>query len=251
MKVLFQLVLCVGVSLSGWAKAAAPERIIFVVMGGYNSCPSSSRVLAPYGIGMYAPYKALETKLKTAYPGMEVSSLISCLPEVAPPNGEAKYVLSSNPNKLRYGDSKDIYKEIRALMTQFPDAPTFIAGHSYGGWMAMYMSEAIKSDQFKALFTMDPIGPACGPLEVVFGSSDCHRAPRDRDNRAIADNVAHWSNFFQKADSWLTSSEIDEADANYHVKYNWGPHSDVDGDKRVWAKVEQAVTAAIATASTP
>ncbi len=230
----------VGLMFSCITEAAVPERVLFVVMGGYNSCPSSSRSLPPHGMGMYPPFKKLETKLAASRSGMAITTLVSCLEAVAPPDGEALYVVSDSPTKLQYGDSDKILSQVKGLLAKYPNAPLFIAGHSYGGWMAMYLAEQIQSPQFKGLFTIDPISPACGPLEVAFGSSECHSAPDDLDNSAIAAHAARWVNFYQTADAWLTSSKITQADENHFIDYEWGPHRDVDSDKRTWKRIELA-----------
>src|SRR5690606_20393332 len=135
----------------------------------------------------------------------------------------------------------DVKDEIETIAKAHPKIKVFIAGHSYGGWSAMFLSEKLPATiDIQALFTLDPISPACGPFEVIFGSSDCHQAPKDLNNSAIKNRLQAWVNFYQTDDSWLTSSEIPEAE-NHHIKYTWGPHGDLDSDSRVWKRVQEVV----------
>ncbi len=221
---------------------AAPSQMLFVVMGGYKSCGSAHP--APNGIGMYAPFKKMISSVRSADPEAQVHYLISCLNSEAPPNGKAQYLTSEDPNRVLSGNANVLMNEVERLAEGKENLAVFIAGHSYGGWLSMYLGEKLRlKAPILGLFTVDPIGPACGPMQVVFGGSACKKAPTDLNNLAIRTNVANWVNFYQNQDSWLHSGEIKEAE-NMHVQYR-GPHTEIDSDARTWNRITTAVVAVV------
>lgn len=238
--------LLLSTAASAAASAASPGKILFVTLGGHNSCSKSTRSdLPPLGTGLYPRSEQVSQAVATKSRGMKVLWIAACLDGEAPPDGEGQYVHYDRPKSLSYGDANKIRTEIEAVAKAEPGIPVFIAGHSYGGWMSMYLAETLHpSVEIAGLFTVDPIGPACGPLEVAFGDDACHSAPEDFDNRAIAKRVGAWVNFYQTADSWLTSSEIPEAE-NHEVTFSWGPHGDIDSDAGVWTRIQQVVEKAV------
>jgi len=244
MKKLHVLVALAGFSMGGWA--AGPDKALFVILGGYNSCENSSRSdLPPLGIGMAPGFSKVLKTAQTKNRARTFQYIIGCLEDSPPPSGEGLFVHSRDAKKLLYGDTKQILKEVEAIAKAEPGTAVFVAGHSYGGWMSMYLASQFSKDvNLQGLFTLDPISPACGPAEVVFGDDACHQAPRDLDNKKIKAKTAAWVNFYQTDDSWLTSSSIGEAE-NHHVNSSWGPHGDLDSDSKVWKRVEDVVLKAL------
>lgn len=236
----------VGFLLSTAAPAAAPGKILMVTLGGYNSCSKSTRSdLPPLGTGLYPRSDKMSQAVSTKSRGLKILWIAACLEGDAPPDGEGQYVHYDQPKHLSYGDARKIRNEIEAVAKAEPGIPVFIAGHSYGGWMSMYLAEELNASvKIAGLFTVDPIGPACGPAGVFFGDPACHSAPDDFDNKAILKRVGTWVNFYQTADSWLTSSAIAEAE-NHEVIQTWGPHGDIDSDPGVWKRIQQAVEKAV------
>lgn len=224
---------------AAFADAAPAKKVLFVVSGGYNSCSKSSQASRRAdAVPIVFSYKAMEKTIKTR--GVEVMTLFSCLNDDAPPDGEAEYVLSENRGE-HFGSTKDIRADIEAILKKNPGTAVYLIGHSYGGYMAMYLAETLAgTPNLQGLFTLDPIGPDCGALGVVFGSDACHSAPTDRDNKAIARRTATWHNFYQVEDSWLSSSEIPEAQ-NHHITFSWGPHGEMDTEKVVWDQIQKVV----------
>lgn len=205
------------------------EDVLVVAIGGYSSCGSSNN---PYTIGMYEQTKSLLNRLseRTA----NVKFVIACLRSAAPPSGIGRFVTSEAPQTIQSGNAADLKKAIESLSTE--DTPIFMVGHSYGGWLSMYLSTALSNRTLAGLFTIDPISPkGCGPVEVLMGAAGCHQSPRDLDNKAILERTANWLNFFQTEDRWLTSSEIDVAE-NYHITYD-DSHTRIDADDRVWTRI--------------
>ncbi|MCB0405047.1 MAG: hypothetical protein KDD51_09690 [Bdellovibrionales bacterium] len=236
MKMIALLLLSVSLIATGFESPAQRlelEDVLVVALGGYNSCGSSNN---PYNIGMYDQTASLVKKLSARTPN--VKYIVACLRTVAPPDGEGRYVTSEAPKDIRVGNAAKIKSVIESMSTK--NTPIFVIGHSYGGWLSMYLSTQLSDRKLAGLFTVDPISPkTCGPVEVLLGSAGCHQSPRDLENADILKTTAHWLNFYQTDDRWLTSSEIDEAQ-NFHITYD-DSHTAIDADDRVWTRIVNTV----------
>lgn len=221
--------LCLFVCSVGHADA------LFVIMGGYQSCSQGG----PKAIGMHAPFQKMLGIIRANDSSVKTHYLVSCIGSEAPPNGRMEYYLSDAPGKFLTGNAADLMNEIETLYRDKGEPTVFIAGHSYGGWLAMYLAERLKVGKIGGLFTVDPIGTACGPLQYLFGGKACKEAPQDRNNPLIADNTNSWVNIYQDADSRLHSSPIPQAE-NLLVEYR-GPHTEVDSDERTWQRISSVV----------
>lgn len=240
---LIRMSLCGSLFFSVFGVAgAAPDKALFVLLGGYNSCNVTTRSdVPPLGIKMQPSFQKLIKGVKTSFPKMKIMTLAGCLDTSAPPEGEGMYVVSDFPTSLKYGDSHHVLHRIEDLLKANPGMVVYLIGHSYGGWMSMYLAQELGGKvDLRAIFTLDPIGPACGAFGVVFGDAACHSAPDDRDNRAIKKRAGAWVNFFQNEDSWLSSSEITEAE-NHHITFEWGAHSDISQVTSLWKRIDQVV----------
>jgi pimeloyl-ACP methyl ester carboxylesterase len=240
--VLYRVILA-GLCLSAASVFAAPKTAVFAVLAGYNSCKNATRggpraASIPMANAYARTLKNLQTKVKD----LQVITLYSCLNDDAPPDAEAEYVLSTSPRIDRSGNTRDIRAELEAIYKSHPEAAVYFVGHSYGGWMSMYLTQTLAGKpNLKGLFTIDPIGPECGTAGVIFGSSECHSAPSGLENKNIKSRAGVWLNFFQREDTWLTSSKVREADENHEILFDWGPHSWINAEKKVWDRIEAAV----------
>ena len=228
---------------SAGAFAAPKHQALFVVLGGYNSCEKSTRTdIIAAGVPISHSYRTVEKNLRAKHPDTEFKTIFGCLYAEAPPNGEGEYVTSDSPSHSQSGNAKDVLDEIESAVKKNPKVDIYLVGHSYGGWTTMYLAQELKgSPNLKLLATIDPIGPECDAVGVVLGDSACHSAPTDLDNKSIKKRAAHWVNFYQTEDSWLTSSEIAEANENHHITFNWGPHGDMDTDDGIWERIEKLI----------
>lgn len=227
--------------LSGVGQAVAPaKKAIFLVQGGYDSCNTSSRSdLPPLGIKMYPSFQKMLAALTKSDPNLAPIVLSGCLDTDPPPSGEVQMVLPERTRNLVYGDTLRVQNELVRLVRENPNAPLIMIGHSYGAWMAMHLAVKPVFKRLSLLVTLDPIGPECGPMGVVFGDSACHNAP-PVDSKAIRQKSDRWINFYQDEDSWLSSSEIPHAE-NFAVDATWGPHSEINRNPRVWSVIQKAV----------
>src|SRR5690606_31024668 len=121
------------------AHGSAGGDVLVVALGGYNSCGSSGN---PYGIGMYTQVRSLLDKLATQFEADRVKYLIGCLRTDRPPSGEGRFVTSDAPQTLRYGNADVLQSEIERLVGS-EETYVHIIGHSYGGWLSMYLADAI------------------------------------------------------------------------------------------------------------
>jgi pimeloyl-ACP methyl ester carboxylesterase len=235
------LFLVFGISLLlGEAQAATPSQVSFIVMGGRTSCGSGD--VEPAGLAMYKPFLAMLSDLQASYSTQKFQYLVSCLNTDPPPDGEVLYITSEQPTVTQSGDTDELVKQ---TLSRFgSDEATFVIGHSYGGWMAMYITQNLKSTQKLAgLYTIDPISPNCGPAEVVFGGDECSQAPTELDNVAILNQTNRWLNFYQDSDDWIHSSSIPQAENTYEDYH--GPHTEIDVDTRTWSTISAAVKQAL------
>jgi len=235
MKSLFLLAL---LGLSSVGNSALPEHSLFVVMGGRTSCGSKQPPAA--GIGMHRPFQKMVGELKKENPNANIDYLVSCLNSSPPPSAKAPYITSEDPKKSHEGNANVLESEISRLAAKYDDTEIFMVGHSYGGWLAMYLAERTPlKNGIRAFFTVDAISTLCGPMEYVFGSDYCHQAPRDRDNTAIVKNSRRWVNFYQDDDGMLHSSDIPEA-TNHRIDFR-GAHTQIDNDPRTWEIIKSEV----------
>lgn len=240
--VLYRVILA-GLCVSAVSVFAAPKTAVIAVMAGYNSCKNATRGgPRAASIPMANAYARTLKNLQAKVPDLQVITLYSCLNDDSPPDAQAEYALSTSPNVDRLGNTRDIRAELEAIYKTHPEAAVYLVGHSYGAWMAMYLTQTFAGKpNFKGLFTIDPIGPECGFAGVIFGGTDCHRAPVGLENKNIKTRARVWLNFFQQDDSWLTSSKIREADENHQIRFEWGPHSSMNVQKPVWDRIQAAV----------
>ncbi len=209
--------------------AAPTTDVLFVALGGYSSCNKTG----PTSIGMYNNFQEFLTKVKQSRPDTNIRYLVACLGDVKPPKGQGQFITSENPDTIQHGDTTRVRDEIESLTKLSNDMKVFIVGHSYGGWMSMYLPSIISPTiNIAGLFTLDPISYKCGKSQVVLGGSACKQAPKDLNNQEILQRVGLWENFYQNQDTWLHSSSIPEAN-NHLMKYR-GPHNKVDRDPTVW-----------------
>jgi len=219
-------------------KAQDNRNMLLVVMGGNNSChqDAQGRASSPYGLNMYAPFSHLVDELKSTE-GRSLDFVLTCHNDDA----VVHTVTSDDPQHLVDMDLDQVAPRIEAFAQTRQDAHIFIAGHSYGGWLAMKvvlaLDHRIKVDD---LYTIDPISRVdCSPSKP-FG---CQSAPTDitADGRqALVDWTGRWTNFWEVRTFYLHSAAIHEADENVE---EFTTHFDIDTSADVWTHISQAVKA--------
>ncbi len=223
--------------------AAPTSDVLVVLLGGYDSCGSSDP--APSSQAMYPYFSSMLKDLQTKYPSRNFHYVVSCFNLDAPPDGNAQYITSENASVATSGTIDEIQTQVERIAGTHNSLPTFVIGHSYGGWSAMYLGQNMKlSHALDGLFTIDPISPQCDAGGVIFGSDACHEAPTDLDNATIKKQAVQWTNFYEDEGTWLSSSAIPEASTNKHMQYHM-PHDEIDVDPNVWSQISTAIQAAL------
>lgn len=214
------------------------SQILMLVVGGWNSCvtgdhegPSSFMGRA----GMESPWDGRTTKgFRDFYQKMNINSprtkinfMLVCLQTGPADAAQMRFITSDKLAVLHQTkDGRTPYRseDFPEVVSQyFPDVsiPTYVVGHSYGGWVVMnYIRDIINQRRdVRGLFTLDPISSLqCLPLAQILKSPACTVAPgsisssRDIPNQVIINSLppnAYWHNFFQN-NGGLHSSAIRE-----------------------------------------
>lgn len=235
-KTLWTLFFTLTLTLTASGRAGERDSILLVALGGRTSCRSNT----PKAMDLYKPFKNLLKEIETQRPLVQIHYVVGCLNSDAPPLGSGRYLTSDAPDTILSGNTAAIRSEMENLVSAHPGMPLFIMGHSYGGWMSMYLTTQLAEEvKIDALFSIDPIGIRCGPSGYLTGSPECKKAPTDLNHALIKERVEVWENIYQNQDSWLHSSEIEVA--NNHLLDFRGPHGQIDTDKRTWEIIRKDI----------
>jgi len=219
-------------------KARANRNMLFVVMGGNISChkDAQGRTSSPYGLNMYAPFSRLVDELQSTE-GISPDFILTCHNEDA----VVHTVMSDDPQHIVDMDLDQVAPRIEDFAQTHQDGHVFIAGHSYGGWLAMKVVLALDHRiAVDNLYTFDPISRVdCSPSKP-FG---CQSAPTDMTAdglQALVDWTGHWTNFWEVRTFYLHSAAIPEADENVE---EFTTHYGIDTAADVWTRISQAAKA--------
>jgi len=219
----------------------ADSGAVFVAIGGWNSCVEDPRIPgqpSPWGMNMNKGFSKLVKQLQARSNGQPVKFVMACH---NPDASVARYVLSTDPSRLRVGPHNQMYQEI-GQFAQSTNSPVVILGHSYGGAFAMQAALAMPPQVAIAqLLTIDGISPVnCPPatmakllvdrLSQITGLGDssgggigCQQSPREfnaSQKQTIRGRVGWWQNYHQNdLLSILKADAIPEA-CNTPVKHD-------------------------------
>lgn len=197
----------------------SPDAInpVFVVMGGFLSCPKSTEIVyLPFAqvndIGSRAKKTADELTGAVDLKGGKVQFFVSCysgLLKTGDPVEDLKldsYALRWNTTltpeaKLNIASEKklapsqvssaavldDLIKDLLTHVAAVKNPRVYLFGHSYGGWSVMQVALKLKDAgiSVRGLVTLDPISPVgCKPGSVIgqvvnIPAAGCTRAPSD------------------------------------------------------------------------
>lgn len=211
------------------------ESVLMVVFGGNQSCKvGDDGVRGPRGMDMFVPFRALNDRL-TNDNGWHVTWLVTCH------NSDAavKWVSSDTPAEIQSMTIAEVAPKIEALAEANSPGHVYVAGHSYGGWLALKAGLALSDDvALEGLFTIDAISrPNC----TLTNPGQCTRFPSDvttADRARLKDRTDLWSNFYQTQTGFLHSSPAEEADENLLVATS---HTGIDTHESVWAKLSARI----------
>lgn len=225
---------------------AGGNTVLLVYMGGFNSCSSDS----PDGLYGMAKYNELKTAMEGR--GKTVLSFFSCYNGFS--STELKYRSNGGAVQTTAWDNpRPLFDAVKALSNDHT-LPTYVIGHSYGGWLSSSMAMYFGGNAIRGLYTIDPISPyhcnqgmfaatVAASLSVVNAftpPNGCERAPSQytsNDNRTYPPGLvnnsanrlrtmaragaAEWRSYYQTKD-YLHSSAIPQAGGfpgNTFVRY--------------------------------
>lgn len=208
---------------------------LFTYFGGNTSCgkDSNGNNPSPYGqkawSDIYNLLKANNSETK------KVEYVISCYTDTA----DVVLSYSAEPGKVFATSTEKFAKFVADYAEKVQPDRIILAGHSYGGWLAMKVSE-LESARLPNhhLHTIDPISRKTCSFSSPFG---CQSAPEDFSNNErydLAERSDLWINYFQTQTWYLHSSAIREADKNFKFKTS---HTDIDSASQVWESMSQSI----------
>jgi len=201
---------------------------LIVAIGGNESCGTteSRPTPSPYGMGMFEKLEKIREDITTET-GVTPNFIATCYADTG-----LKLVSSWNPEIEAGLSDETAIKFIREKAASAETSKTLLAGHSYGGWLAMkILSASLTDDSSYRIYTIDPISK----VRCTFSTPEwCTQAPPDikrAERKFISENSEKWINFWQDTTYYLHSSPIDEADENPYI---YQGHTDIDTDTAVW-----------------
>jgi pimeloyl-ACP methyl ester carboxylesterase len=208
---------------------------LFTYFGGNTSCGKDANGNSPSPYGqkawseIYNLLKAHNTETT------KVEYIISCYTDKA----DVILAHSRRPGEIFATDTEGFADFVAKYVEAIQPDRTVLAGHSYGGWLAMKVSE-LQGDRIPNhhLHTVDPISRKTCSFSSPFG---CQSAPEDfssSERADLADRSDLWINYFQTQTWYLHSSAIREADQNYKFKTS---HTDIDSAAQVWESMSRSI----------
>ena len=244
--VLLPLAFQVGCSSesSRLSDADSKEEVQFIVMGGNSSCHNDEfgNTRSPLGTDVHNSFEPI-LELVEADGRFATKWIVSCHRNS---NAAVHYATSESGTQVFETTPEEFITMINGNYLQATARSTFVAGHSYGGWLTMKTAlAAIPEQTFAGIFTIDPISR----VHCTFTNpGGCTQAPRDITNaqRSMIGNISDfWGNYYQTNTFYLHSAPMEEADFN--LKLNTS-HTGIDSHEGVWTNIKTTVMEALAIA---
>jgi pimeloyl-ACP methyl ester carboxylesterase len=220
-----------GTDLSQGTSVARPS-VLLAVLGGNTSCGRDGNVgSSPYGQDMWRPLEQLQTTLTED--GFRVDYFVSCHNS----DSALHYATSEAPRQVQTVAYAQTPVLIDALRESTGAERVYVAGHSYGGWLAMKTTLALESD-IDGLVTIDPISRVNCTFTFPFG---CTTSPTDiaeDDRELLAERTNSWENFYQTRTGYLHATPIAQADANTELMVG---HTQIESEVAVWSTFARQV----------
>jgi pimeloyl-ACP methyl ester carboxylesterase len=217
---------------------SAPSRVLLAVMGGNASCKADANgETSPYGMKMYTAFETLADSLRGDN-HLQVDFFLSCYNLDA----TVHYFTSDQPQTLLATSNDQVPGMIGAMAQNQGSTRVYLAGHSYGGWLAMKTGLALPAGvDVGGLVTIDPISQAnC----TILNPADCTEAPSDivpADRQTLRQRVGTWDNFYETNTFFLHSSAIAEASANTQLD---ATHFSIEVQPAIWTAFDDVLKAA-------
>lgn len=240
---------CGGARHSGLNDSATVREPLplFVVSGGNASCVYG---LNPFDAHIFEQFRKIENEL-----GMKLPVVESCFETTG---SQLLFASPGSVGAVFSSDQSAFFDFVNSEIDRLKTNRVFLIGFSYGGWLAMQTVRRVPADVLIVhLETIDPISPVtCKIVDYVNGvlgefgrgteNSGCTTAPPDLEPyyAFIEDRTDSWRNSFQADSTYLHSSVIPQAEANYKYNYKVDPlftfpaHAYIERDDALWHTVE-------------
>lgn len=220
-----------------------PQTPVFVVMGGYQTCPIShekSPLPVPTILQIAVQAKKIGNSVQ-AKRSLKAKYFLACYSGVFPelPSGRFEFRYSPHTDfqspdtiELNTGDFSGpealalAFAELNNLLKETTNPVVYFIGHSYGAWTAMNAIASLNQiTALGGLVTIDAISPLeCKPDQLVSKSivsffsktSPCTQAPKDIPNKTmdfITANAPWWFHYYQNQLGLLHSGPISEIES--------------------------------------
>ncbi len=236
---LFAVVGCGSGNPGGSRLMDSSDSVFLAVFGGNQSCKvDDAGIRSPRGMDMYEPFRVLSEKLTIDH-GWNVTWLLTCHDSDA----AVKWVSSNAPEQMQSMTIAQVAPKIQDLVAANAPAQVYLAGHSYGGWLALKAGLALDEEvNVEGLFTIDAISrPNCSfanPAQCTQFPSDVTPAQR----LTLKERTDTWVNFYETQTSFLHSSPAAEADENLQIATT---HTAIDSHVSVWNRLTARITQAL------
>jgi len=214
------------------------DKVVLVVMGGNTSCgQDAAGQPSPFGTTLYGPFRQVADDLARSG-GEEPRWLVSCHTAAS----TFYYATSESPDQIQSAALEQATGIVDGLTGD--DGRLFVAGHSYGGWLALQVALGARQP-VEALTSIDPISRATCSFTSPFG---CMSFPSDvtaAQRAELKRKTGRWVNFYQTQTWYLHSGAAAEADANVQLAV---PHVGIETDGNVWGEIGEQVKGALALA---
>jgi hypothetical protein len=219
------------------SEAGKADEVQFIIMGGNATCQNDEfgNTRSPLGTDIHNSFKPLLEKVE-ADGRFNTKWIVSCHRNS---NAAVHYATSESMNQVFETTPEQFISMVNGRYLQANARSTFMAGHSYGGWLTMKTALAAMPEQtFDGVFTIDPISRVHCTFSSPIG---CTSAPRDITNAqrtAINEVSGFWGNYYQTNTFYLHSAPMEEAD--YNLKLDTS-HTAIDNHEDVWTNISETV----------
>jgi hypothetical protein len=217
---------------------------VIVTIGGFNSCAVGSEGPTPMNTERWDRASALTARFARG----DARWVRGCFDR----QSRLYFISSSAPSVVTRATLADPYPFFSAVaaLTDGPTHPVYVHGHSYGGWLGMFLAwELPASADVRVLSVADPISPAhctvssyllavASPLTAGIALAGCQRAPTDflpvhraRLRARIAEGG--WRHYYQR-NFWPLRSGPYTDDAQPHRSYDVSPFLNGHGAHPSW-----------------
>lgn len=229
---------------------AAPDKHLFVLVGGYGSCAAFGE---PSQMNMRDSFDWLASNKRSK--GSQVETVSAC------------YALSSSTLFIETPSGEVLRADLETLNqlmgSYVGKASIHLIGQSHGGWTVMMSALSLPAGSLATLVTIDPIsltectsfdwtGSWLGSIFGADGAAGCTESTSDLVPyfSRIKASTSSWIHFWQDENELLHASDIPQASKRYYLNYAdgnsdgyaMGAHGRTEVDPAIWTKIWESLS---------